>query len=39
MLIRRNIYDRPIFRRDKLGLLVITRRWIIATRIYANIYA
>lgn len=39
MLIRTNPCYRPQVRWDATGLLLITRRWIVATRIYARCWS
>lgn len=39
MLVRRNHFYQPVFKRDRMGLLLVTKRWIIATRQYALCWA
>ncbi len=39
MLIRRNRFYRPIFRCNERGILIVTRKWVIAAGTYAFSYA
>jgi hypothetical protein len=40
MLIRSNPYSvyRPGFQMDSRGVLIVTRKWIVATRLYAIVW-
>lgn len=38
LLIRPNVFDRPIFKIDRLGFLLVTPKWVFATRLYAGIF-